>query len=105
MSRQKRDFDTEAAAWDENPARVKLAEDVAAAIVRQASPDAGMTALDFGCGTGLLTLRLAPRVRSIVGVDSSQGMLDVLAAKIAREKLTNVKTLRLDLECPCGKRA
>lgn len=98
MSNEKRDFDKEAAAWDENPARVKLADDVFAAIVRQASPDAGMTALDFGCGTGLLTLRLAPRVRSVVGVDSSQGMLDVLAAKVAREKLTNVRTLPLDLD-------
>jgi len=98
MSNEKRDFDKEAAAWDENPARVKLADDVAEAISRLAPLNAGMTALDFGCGTGLVTLRLAPRVRSIVGVDSSQGMLDVLAAKIAREKLTNVKTLRLDLD-------
>lgn len=98
MSNEKRDFDKEAAAWDENPARVKLADDVFAAIVRQVSPDDGMTALDFGCGTGLLTLRLASRVRSVVGVDSSQGMLDVLAAKVAREKLTNVRTSRLDLD-------
>ncbi len=98
MSTEKRDFDKEAAAWDENPARVKLADDVAAAIMRLVPLDAGMEALDFGCGTGLLTLRLAPRVRSITGVDSSQGMLDVLAAKVAREKLANVRTLRLDLD-------
>jgi len=98
MSNERRDFDREAAAWDENPARVKLAEDVAGAILRQAAVNAEMDALDFGCGTGLLTLRLAPRVRSIVGVDSSQGMLDVLAAKVAREKRTNVRTLRLDLD-------
>ncbi|MGE5293476.1 MAG: class I SAM-dependent DNA methyltransferase [Solirubrobacterales bacterium] len=98
MNAEKRNFDKEAAAWDENPALVKLADDVAAAIVRQVPLDAGMNALDFGCGTGLLTLRLAPRVRSIIGVDTSQGMLDVLAAKIAKEKLTNVRTLRLDLD-------
>lgn len=98
MSTEKRDFDKEAAAWDENPARVKLADDVAAAVIRSVPLDAGMEALDFGCGTGLLTLRLAPRVRSITGVDSSQGMLDVLAAKVAREKLTNVKTLHRDLD-------
>ena len=29
MDHQKRDFDKEAASWDENPARVKLADDVA----------------------------------------------------------------------------
>lgn len=98
MSREKRDFDKEAAAWDENPARVKLADDVLAAMVRQVSPGAGMAAVDFGCGTGLLTLRLAPLVRSITGVDSSQGMLGVLAAKVAKGNVTNVKTLCLDLD-------
>ncbi|HSW01373.1 MAG TPA: class I SAM-dependent methyltransferase [Sedimentisphaerales bacterium] len=97
MSNERRDFDKEAAAWDENPVRVKLADDVAAAVARHVPLNAGMDALDLGCGTGLVTLRLAPRVRSITGVDSSQGMLDVLAAKVARENLTNVKTLRLDL--------
>jgi 2-polyprenyl-3-methyl-5-hydroxy-6-metoxy-1,4-benzoquinol methylase len=97
-SNEKRDFDKEAAAWDENPARVKLADDVAAAMTRQVPLNGAMEVVDFGCGTGLLTLRLAPRVRSITGVDSSQGMLDVLAAKVAREKLANVRTLRLDLD-------
>ncbi|HQI27507.1 MAG TPA: class I SAM-dependent methyltransferase [Sedimentisphaerales bacterium] len=98
MSNERRDFDREAAAWDENPARVKLAEDVAGAILRQAAVNAEMDALDFGCGTGLLTLRLAPLVRSVTGVDSSQGMLDVLAAKVAKGNMNNVKTLCLDLD-------
>ncbi len=98
MSTKKRDFDREAAAWDENPARVKLAEDVAGTMLRQAAVNAEMDALDFGCGTGLLTLRLASSVRSVVGVDSSQGMLDVLAAKVAKGNMTNVKTLCLDLD-------
>jgi 2-polyprenyl-3-methyl-5-hydroxy-6-metoxy-1,4-benzoquinol methylase len=98
MSREKRDFDKEAAAWDENPARVKLADDVAAAITRQVLLNTGMDVLDFGCGTGLLTLRLAPRVRSVVGVDNSQGMLDVLAAKAAKGNVTNAKALCLDLD-------
>jgi cyclopropane fatty-acyl-phospholipid synthase-like methyltransferase len=98
MHPEKRDFDKEAAAWYENPARVKLADDVAAAIIRQAPLNAGMEVLDFGCGTGLLTLRLAPRVRSITGVDSSRGMLDVLVAKVMKQNLSNVRTLRLDLD-------
>lgn len=48
----KKDFDKEADAWDENPARVKLANDVADAIITQARPNRGMDVLDFGCGTG-----------------------------------------------------
>ncbi|MEN6576116.1 MAG: class I SAM-dependent methyltransferase [Phycisphaerales bacterium] len=98
MGTEKRNFDKEAAAWDENPARVRLANNVADAISRHMALSADMEVLDFGCGTGLLTLRLAPLVRSITGVDSSQGMLDVLAAKVARQNLSNVKTLHLDLD-------
>jgi len=98
MSTERRDFDSEAPAWDEQPARVQLAKDVASAITRQVTLRADMEVLDFGCGTGLLTLRLAPLVKSITGVDSSRGMLNVLGAKIARQNLTNVKTLLLDLE-------
>ncbi len=98
MSTEKRDFDKEAAAWDENPARVRLADDVADAIAREVAIRSDMETLDFGCGTGLLTLRLAGLVKFITGVDSSQGMLDVLAAKTARQSLPNVRTLRLDVE-------
>ena len=34
-----------------------------------------MDALDFGCGTGLVTLKLQPFIHSITGVDGSQGMI------------------------------
>lgn len=57
-----------------------------------------MNIMDFGCGTGLLALRLRPLVRSVTGVDSSQGMLDVFNAKIAKLKLNNVKTVLVDLD-------
>ncbi len=97
MGVEKRDFDKEAAAWDENPVRVKLADDVAAAIVDEARPSPDMDAMDFGCGTGLLTLRLYPLVRSITGVDSSHGMLDVLKAKIETRHLENVRAKFLDI--------
>jgi len=57
-----------------------------------------MDVLDFGCGTGLVTLQLQPSVRTITGADSSHGMLDVLRSKIEERKLTNVKTEFIDLE-------
>ncbi|MCX5646306.1 MAG: class I SAM-dependent methyltransferase [Phycisphaerae bacterium] len=77
---------------------MQLANDVANAISRQVTLSTDMDVLDFGCGTGLLTLRLTPLVKSITGVDSSRGMLNVLDAKIARQNLANVRTLLLDLE-------
>jgi len=51
-----------------------------------------MDVLDFGCGTGLLTLKLQPAVHFITGVDSSQGMIDVLKAKIDKQNLSNART-------------
>ncbi|MHB8845906.1 MAG: class I SAM-dependent DNA methyltransferase [Nitrospirota bacterium] len=95
---EKKDFDKEAAQWDANPGRVKLAQDVADAMIREVRPTREMDALDFGCGTGLVTLKLQPLVRTITGMDSSQGMLAALASKVAGQGLTNVRTLFLDLE-------
>jgi ubiquinone/menaquinone biosynthesis C-methylase UbiE len=98
MNTEKRDFDKEAASWDENPVRVKLAKDVARAISKQIVLTPEMNVMDFGCGTGLLTIQLQPLVRSITGVDSSQGMLDIFNTKISRLKLTNVRALLVDLD-------
>ncbi|MFA5321575.1 MAG: class I SAM-dependent methyltransferase [Smithella sp.] len=98
MSTAKRNFDQDAASWDDKPARVKLVQDIAEAIVEEIKPAPAMDVLDFGCGTGLLTLRLQPFVRSITGVDSSRGMLDVLDAKIKDQNMTNIKTHFLDVE-------
>ena len=94
----KRDFAAAARGWDEAPRRVQLAADVAAAIRREAALDTGMQALDLGCGTGLVTLALAPFVGSITGVDASDEMLAVLGEKIAARGVHNVRTARMDLD-------
>ncbi len=96
MGSKKWDFDKEAASWDKNPERVKLANDIAYAISGERILAPGMDVLEFGCGTGLLTLRLHPLVHSITGVDSSPGMLGVLRTKIEKQNLTNIKIQHLD---------
>ncbi|MCK9420308.1 MAG: class I SAM-dependent methyltransferase [Nitrospirae bacterium] len=95
---KKKDFDKEAAQWDANPGRVKLANEVADAIIREAAPARDMDVLDFGCGTGLVTLRLQPLVRTILGVDSSLGMLGVLEGKIRTQGIANARTRFVDFE-------
>lgn len=94
----RKDFDKEAAQWDANPFRTKLASDVAVAMTREIHHSAHMKVLDFGCGTGLLTLKLQPLVKSITGADSSHGMLGALKDKIKAQGLTNVHTEFVDFE-------
>jgi len=90
-------FDHAAATWDEHPPRIAMTRAIAAAILAQVPVTTAMTALDFGCGTGLLTIGLQPHVRSIIGVDTSSGMLEVLNEKIAAMGLTNVEARQFDL--------
>ena len=90
-------FDRVAAEWDSNPGRVALARGIAGAI-RTAVPVSGdMKVLDFGAGTGLLTLGLLPHVGSIMAVDASGEMLRVLAGKLTALGIGNVHTLHCDI--------
>jgi len=97
-SDERKNFDREAATWDQNPGRVKLANDVADTIIRELKPTGDMDVLDFGCGTGLVTLRLQPFVKTITGADSSKAMLGVLHNKVSRLGLKNVETQFVDFD-------
>src|SRR5512142_877659 len=98
MQGRRESMEPEAKQWAAKPGLVKRAGEVADAIIREAAPAAGMDALDFGCGTGLVTLRLQPLVRSITGADSSKGMLAVLEDKTKSQGLANVRTRLVDFE-------
>lgn len=65
-SRPKRDFDAAAARWDANPMRVQLATATYRAIAAAVPLTPTMRALDFGCGTGLLTFLLHPHVANLM---------------------------------------
>lgn len=91
------DFDSRAQTWDSDPMKVERAAKVAEAI-RVALPlRPGLTALEYGCGTGLLSFALRDDFAHITLADTSQGMLDVLAAKIADWGIRSMTPLKLDL--------
>jgi ubiquinone/menaquinone biosynthesis C-methylase UbiE len=91
------DFDGRARDWDAVPGRAERADAVAAAIRAQVALSSEMTALEYGCGTGLLSFALQAQLGAITLADSSAGMLDVLTEKIARAGIANMTPLRLDL--------
>lgn len=94
----RRNFEEVAATWDEQPGRIKMGGDIAAAILDRVSLTDSMDVLDFGCGTGLLSLHVADRVKSLTGVDTSPAMLEVFARKAEDLGLCNVRTMKLDLD-------
>jgi SAM-dependent methyltransferase len=93
-------FDQEAATWDENPRRVRLAKTVAETIAKQVPLSRSLEVLDFGCGTGLLTMNLRSLVGTITGADTSPGMLGELRQKVQSQD--NVELFLLTQEDGCG---
>ncbi|MCV3482919.1 class I SAM-dependent methyltransferase [Campylobacter sp. CNRCH_2014_0184h] len=58
----------------------------------------GKSVVDIGCGSGVWTLHLAQKAKSILGVDSSSAMLEILQEDAKTHAISNVKTLNLDFE-------
>lgn len=90
-------FNRVAAGWDSNPTRVELAKGVVEAIQKAVPISPDMEILDFGAGTGLLTLGLLPYVTHITAVDASDEMLRVLADKLRALGIRNVTTRHCDI--------
>ncbi len=73
-------FDQHAAGWD-TPGRTALACSVAAEMRKRISLDDSMTLLDFGAGTGLLSLDLLDDAGKVIALDESAEMLAFLREK------------------------
>ena len=71
-------FDEAAVVWDEDPDRIEMARAIASAMIRELRPEGNEIALDYGAGTGLISLELRGHVKRIVAADSSAGMLNIL---------------------------
>ena len=85
-------WDQYAEGWDTNADVIVYSEKAYKTLVEIVSL-AGLNILDFGCGTGLLTARMAPTANRIVALDSSPKMISVLQNK----QLPNVDTLSVEL--------
>ncbi|HCE60092.1 methyltransferase domain-containing protein [Janibacter terrae] len=96
-----RRFDDKAATWDDDPDKIRQSGEVAAAIA-EAVPLAPRTKLlEYGAGTGLVTIALLESLTepTITLADNSSGMRQVLADKVADGVLPSpTRVWDLDLE-------
>jgi ubiquinone/menaquinone biosynthesis C-methylase UbiE len=90
-------FDASAQSWDSDPIKVARAQAVADGIERSVPLSSTPHALEYGCGTGLLSFALRQQLGHITLADSSPGMLAVLRQKIDAAHLTNLHPMQLDL--------
>ncbi|MBZ0072852.1 MAG: class I SAM-dependent methyltransferase [Gammaproteobacteria bacterium] len=90
-------FDDIAQQWDDNPIFRERGLKIAQAIRQTVPLRRDMRTLDYGCGTGLLSFPLKDELGAMVLADSSSGMLDVVARKIAAQGVTNMTPMKLDL--------
>jgi 2-polyprenyl-3-methyl-5-hydroxy-6-metoxy-1,4-benzoquinol methylase len=93
-------FNRQAEDWDNNPRRLAIAEAVFKALTRAAAFTERTEALEFGCGTGLVTMQVAPLVRKVTAIDTSHRMLGVLEGKIMATGTKNIDSRCLDLTVP-----
>ncbi|HYE11859.1 MAG TPA: class I SAM-dependent methyltransferase [Patescibacteria group bacterium] len=90
-------FDMIANSYDTSE-RVQIAK-VSSDAIREYLVDAkSKTAIDFGCGTGLVGMNLLNDFKSILFLDTSQNMIDKIKQKITDFNIQNVDTLCFDFE-------
>ncbi len=90
-------FDQQAAGWDDHPDRIENARQIAGAIKKEIPLSKTMSALEFGCGTGLVSRELLPALGKITAVDISPGMIEQLQKRINENGLLNITACCLDI--------
>ena len=66
-------FDRDALTWDDLPRRVNLAKSVVNSVKKEIKDK---RVLEFGCGTGLVGINLAPFAKEVIGIDTSKKMVE-----------------------------
>ena len=92
----KHDFNHKAETFD-SPKNIFLANLVCQAVEKQLDALSDKEILDFGGGTGLLTLPLAKQAKSVTLVDISEKMLEQARLKAERQDIKNIQFLEQDL--------
>ena len=92
----KHDFNHKAETFD-SPKNIFLANLVCQAVEKQIDLLSDKEILDFGGGTGLLTLPLAKQAKSVTLVDISEKMLEQARLKAEQQDINTIQFLEQDL--------
>ncbi len=90
-------FDKQAQNWDDDNMKVDRANTFAKEILNFIQPNKSMNALEFGCGTGLLSYQLKDDFDTITLIDTSEEMIKVLNKKIISNNIKNFNPLHINL--------
>lgn len=82
-------FDDHAKNWDKDNQKIERAQILAQKISEFSREKKLKTALEFGCGTGLVSFFLRDDFDKITLADTSPGMIEVLKEKIESEKVSH----------------
>jgi ubiquinone/menaquinone biosynthesis C-methylase UbiE len=89
-------FDNYAKTWDTDE-RIDRAKIIADEMSKSIDINKSYSAMEFGCGTGLVSFNLYDKFKNITLVDSSKGMIDILSSKIDKYKVNNMFPYHLDI--------
>lgn len=88
-------FNEVANEWD-NQEKTKMMKLLAQKVLENIHFDKDLKILDFGCGTGLFGLEFEAYTKELLGIDTSDGMLEVFEKKVQGDK--RYRTLDINLE-------
>ncbi|GLC81647.1 class I SAM-dependent methyltransferase [Lacrimispora brassicae] len=78
--------------------RIQIAKVSSNAILEYVVDGKNKSAIDFGCGTGLVGMNLLDDFKSILFLDTSQNMIHQIEQKISGSHIQNAATLCFDFE-------
>lgn len=89
-------FDKKAKDWDDNR-RIQRSKVIAEKIIDYVNLQETFSGLEFGCGTGLISLNLYDKLGKITCIDTSSGMIKQLEDKVAEHNLDKITVTQLNI--------
>ena len=87
-------FDKAASSWDTKPSSLAIAKACVENIKKYISLEKNIFILDYGCGTGLVSIALSTEKNTVLGMDYSKGMVDTFNKKINKLNYNNIEAIK-----------